>query len=747
MTYDLIVKGGNVLAPGDDLSGHLDVAIAGGRIAAIAPAIEGDARRVVDVRGALVTPGLIDLHTHVDFGMRTEGINARGANPDLIGVRAGVPTLVDAGTTGPFVFGGFRNYVIDPARTRILCFLHAGRGGITMEPDVRFEEDVNLDAFAKAVELHRDVIVGVKTRLIGPGMRTLGVRIMELSKEAARRVGLPLMVHTGDHFSRFEGSQEVTRAALRLIEAGDIIEHTYTSLPGGMVDAAGRIVPELLEAIQRGAVISAASGGSHLSFRVARTMLDKGIKPSFIASDLNSINYRRGCFSFTEIMSQFLALGLTLEEVIRRSTIEPARGDPPGGDAGPAAGGRRGRPVGSRARGGPLGFHRLRRDAARGGEEPRARADGACRRGDHPRLGAASVGLAAGARRVRADDAGRSPDPGGLRSGIARPMAALALTLATRDYDYVQALALRDVVPDGIELTVIRAFDALERFLADPAIDAGEASFSQYLRRVAAGDRSLVGLPAFVMREFRHRCLFVRGGSSLTDVSQLAGRRVGVDAWAATGNIWTRAILRGAGVPLDGIRWMVGPVNRGEAPVSAEGLPAHVAVAPPGRALGEMVAAGDLDAMMAPWPPKEFDATGGPTRPPLRRLPHRRARVLPPDPDLPGQHLVVLRRPVVDRHPWVVPRLYDALVRARERSEASHLVLHESSPWVLADLEEQTALMGADFRAYGYRDRQNREMVAAFCAEQLAQGLIAAPLDPDVLFADFLALTDPRAGG
>jgi 4,5-dihydroxyphthalate decarboxylase len=264
---------------------------------------------------------------------------------------------------------------------------------------------------------------------------------------------------------------------------------------------------------------------------------------------------------------------------------------------------------------------------------------------------------------------------------------------------------------------------------------------------VAAGDRSLVGLPAFVMREFRHRCLFVRRGSGLTDVSRLAGRRLGVDAWAATGNVWTRALLREAGVPLDGIRWTVGPVNRGDPPVTAEGLPAHVAVAEPGRALGEMVAAGDLDAMMAPWPPKEFDAAEGP----LARLYadyrtaereyYRRTRIFP------GQHLVVLRRPVVDRDPWVVPRLYDALVRARERSEANHRVLHESSPWVLADLEDQTALMGADFRPYGYRDRENRTMVAAFCAEQLAQGLIAAPLDPDTLFADFLALTDPRAGG
>jgi dihydroorotase len=105
--YDLILKGGNVLAPGDGLAGRLEVAVADGKIAAIAPAIEGEARRVVDVRGALVTPGLIDLHTHIDFGLRTEGINARGADPDLIGVQAGVPTLVDAGTTGPYVFGGF----------------------------------------------------------------------------------------------------------------------------------------------------------------------------------------------------------------------------------------------------------------------------------------------------------------------------------------------------------------------------------------------------------------------------------------------------------------------------------------------------------------------------------------------------------------------------------------------------------------------------------------------------------------
>jgi dihydroorotase len=323
--YDLIVKGGNVLAPGDNLKGRFDIAIEKGKIARVAPKIEDGAHRVIDVRGALVTPGLIDLHTHVDFGMRTEGINARGANPELIGIHSGVPTIVDAGTTGPYIFGGFRNYVINPSRTRVLCFLHAGRGGITMEPDVRFEEDVNIDAFAKAVERHNDIIVGVKTRLVGPGMKTLGPRIVELAKEAARRVGLPLMVHHGDHHTHYVGSQDVTRAALKLLDEGDIAEHTYTSSPGGMLDNNGRVVPELKEAVERGVLVSAASGGFHLSFRVAQTMLDQGVGPSFIATDLNSINHRAGCYGLTETMSQFMALGFSLEDVIRLSTLEPAR--------------------------------------------------------------------------------------------------------------------------------------------------------------------------------------------------------------------------------------------------------------------------------------------------------------------------------------------------------------------------------------------------------------------------------------
>lgn len=145
-------------------------------------------------------------------------------------------------------------------------------------------------------------------------------------------------------------------------------------------------------------------------------------------------------------------------------------------------------------------------------------------------------------------------------------MTRLPVTIAARDYDYVAPLALGDVEAEGVDLTLIRAFDALDRFRTDAAIHGGEASFSQYVQSTASEDRSLVGLPIFIMREFRHRCFFVRRGSGLTGAAALAGRRVETDAWGASGNTWSRAILRVEGVRLESIRWIVGPVNPGDPP-------------------------------------------------------------------------------------------------------------------------------------------------------------------------------------
>jgi 4,5-dihydroxyphthalate decarboxylase len=314
-------------------------------------------------------------------------------------------------------------------------------------------------------------------------------------------------------------------------------------------------------------------------------------------------------------------------------------------------------------------------------------------------------------------------------------MAGLALTLATRDYDFVAPLALGDVRPEGIDLTLYRGFDALARVTGDSGVHGGEASFGRYVQRLAAGDRTFVGLPAFVMREFRHRSFFVRADSRLRDVGGLAGKRVGMDAWPNSGNTWSRALMREAGATHDRVEWVVGPVNRGDAAPPADALPKGVTAAPPGRTLTEMVVAGELDAFTWAWAPAGFyEGTSG-----LRRLypdfraaerdHYRRTRVYP------AHHLVVLRRDTVERHPRVVGSVYAAFHQARERAEASRLMLHESSAWLLADLEEQAEVLGRDFRPYGYRE--NQRMVAAFCEEQRAQGLIPAPIDPDAVFADF----------
>jgi dihydroorotase len=324
--FDLLITGGRVVAPGDGLDGDLDVAVRDGRIAEIAPGIAGTAQRTIDVRGALVVPGLIDLHTHVDYGLRTPGINARGADPDLVGVRSGVTTVVDAGTTGPYNFGGFARYVIANAKTRVLAFLHAGKGGISMEPDIRYRDDVDLDAFAKAVASYPELIVGVKTRLMGPGVKRIGADIYQLARDAGRANDLPVMIHMGEHWGRWRGSTRVTREVLRLIEPGDIMEHLFTAFPGGVVDRRGRIAPELIDALDRGALPSASTGGKvFLNFRVARALLDHGDRPAFLATDITLGGRARDCFGLTETMSRALAMGFSLREVIALTTSEPAR--------------------------------------------------------------------------------------------------------------------------------------------------------------------------------------------------------------------------------------------------------------------------------------------------------------------------------------------------------------------------------------------------------------------------------------
>jgi 4,5-dihydroxyphthalate decarboxylase len=314
-------------------------------------------------------------------------------------------------------------------------------------------------------------------------------------------------------------------------------------------------------------------------------------------------------------------------------------------------------------------------------------------------------------------------------------MSALPLTIATRSYDFILPLVLGDVETEGLDLTVVRGFRILERVLTDPAIQGGEASFSRYVQRLARGDRGFVGLPAFVMREFRHRNFFVRRDSGLRDLKDLQGTRIGLDGWPNSGNTWSRGLLREAGVPLDAVRWVVGAVNAGDPAPPADSLPAGVTAAPAGRTLRDLLVAGELDVLIVAWAPAGFYEADSPIVrlfPDFRRVEreyYRRTGLFP------AHHIVVVRRDVVDAHPDAVPRLYTALSRAREHAAKQRLLLHESSPWQLAELEEEAALLGPGFEPYGAR--ANRAMIAAFCAEQSAQGLVPRPIEADEVFAEF----------
>lgn len=315
--YDLLIRGGRLLDPAAGRDGRYDVALAGGKVARVAPDIPLEsAREIVDARGLLVVPGLVDLHTHIYWGA-----SALAVDPWALAPGSGVTTWVDAGTAGAIAFPGFRRYVAEAVPVRVLAFLNISSQGIldiTLAGECDDLRWCDLERALAAVEAHRDLIVGIKVRASRNAVREAGAEPLRIAREAADAVGVPLMVHIGQ-------PPPTLGEVLPLLRAGDILTHVYRGPAASILTREGRVRPDVLEARARGVFMDVGHGVGSLDFRVARQALEQGFLPDSISTDLHLLNLHGPVHDLVTTLSKFWNLGLSLEEVIAAATAGPAR--------------------------------------------------------------------------------------------------------------------------------------------------------------------------------------------------------------------------------------------------------------------------------------------------------------------------------------------------------------------------------------------------------------------------------------
>ncbi|MEI7770138.1 MAG: amidohydrolase/deacetylase family metallohydrolase [Chloroflexales bacterium] len=312
--YDLLVSGGHVIDPANGIDGPADIAVQGGRIAAVAAQIDrGLASRAIDASGQIVTPGLVDLHTHIYWGVTYWGIEA-----DPVAARSGVTTWLDVGSAGAYSFPGFRRYVRDASRARVFCLLNLSAIGL-IAPTWEFTnlDYCDLDLAAQTVEENRDIILGIKARIDSNTTRGVGLRPLELARELADRVGLPLMVHIG---SGPPAMAEISE----LLRSGDILTHCFTGGSHRLLTDEGRLAPLARELQVRGVILDIGHGAGSFSYPVAEAALAEGVLPDVISSDIHQLSVQGPMFDLPTTLSKFLNLGMRLYDVIDRATRRPA---------------------------------------------------------------------------------------------------------------------------------------------------------------------------------------------------------------------------------------------------------------------------------------------------------------------------------------------------------------------------------------------------------------------------------------
>ena len=317
--YDLLLRGGRVIDPKNGVDAVRDVGITGDRIAAveenIAPA---SAKKSIDVSGLYVTPGLVDIHAHFYVHLTAPGTlldRSPSVIPDHALFRTAVTTAVDVGTTGWRNFPDLRSRIIERSKARVLAMLNIVGAGIINYEAEQNPHDMDPEKTAEMAKQHSDIVVGIKSaHWWAPDYTSV-----EKAVEAGRLAGFPVMVD----FGYFLAERPYQKMVLEILRPGDISTHFYR-WPAPILDENEKLLPYLAEARRRGVKFDVGHGTGSFHFRQAEPAVKQGFWPDSISTDLHSDSINRSMIDMLNVMSKFMAMGIPLNEVIRRSTTNPA---------------------------------------------------------------------------------------------------------------------------------------------------------------------------------------------------------------------------------------------------------------------------------------------------------------------------------------------------------------------------------------------------------------------------------------
>ena len=317
--YDLLIKNGHVVDPKNHINGQKDIAVAAGKVVKVGndiPAMQS--RKTIDAKGLYVVPGLLDIHTHVFVGTKpdkfADGIYS--VSPDDFTFKSGVTTVVDAGTSGWRNFSLFKEQVIDRSQTRVLAFVNIAGSGMSGKPLQEDINDMNSDSAVVTIQKHKDIIVGIKIGHYEGSDWTP----FERALEAGRKSNTPLFVEC--HLPQFSLEDQ-----LKKMRPGDILTHSFEQVTERMpvLDQQGKVHPFVLAAQKKGVLFDVGHGGAGFWFSQAVPAFKQGLAPNSFGSDLHRFSMNAGMKSMLNIMSKYMAIGMSIEDVIARATWNAAK--------------------------------------------------------------------------------------------------------------------------------------------------------------------------------------------------------------------------------------------------------------------------------------------------------------------------------------------------------------------------------------------------------------------------------------